>query len=388
LSKKRIGLDGRALGNLNRYRGIGRYTAHLIESLVQAGNDFQFVLFGYGQEPDSELLNHRFSSRLEWREIPKPRKPSFSTLLSEHLLFAQAVKDARVNLFHGIDHNMTPFLSCPFILTVHDLIPLVLRGPYLGPTAWLWMQAHRFAARKARFVIAVSEATLRDINRIWSIPLEHIIVIPEGVAAGCRPVEDGHLVKKITSKYDIKKPYFLYLGGFDPRKNIFNMLLAFKRFLIKTGDAFQFVLCGDTEGFEGYLMDEIEEMGLRGRVIHTGYVPDSDLPALYSGATAFIFVSIYEGFGLPLIEAMACGSPVLASGASSIPEVVGDAGLLVDPLDPAEIVTGMEQLAYNQALRKELIKRGLRRSSLFTWDSTAGRILMLYNNILEGGGQG
>lgn len=385
LRKVRIGLDGRALGNINRFRGIGFYTARLVEALVRRGEDYDFILFGYGDAPDDELLDKDILERLEWRRIPRLQGLSYLSLLSEHLLFARVVQRARVDLFHAIDHNMTPFLSGPSLVTVHDLIPLVLRGPYLGPTAWLWMQAHRWAAKRAKVVITVSQSTRRDVERIWGIPTERIQVVPEGVSPHYRPLCEEQDIEGIRERYGLRRPYFLYLGGFDPRKNIHNMLLGFKRFLISADGEFQFLLCGDKRGFEGYLEDEIEELGLEEEVILAGFIPVEDQQALYAGALALVCVSLYEGFGLPLLEAMACGTPVLASRVSSIPEVVGEAGLLVDPVDPESIAQGMKRLVLEHSLRKELVSAGLERSSLYTWDRVADSILEIYRRVIRGG---
>ncbi len=382
----RVGLDGRGLCNINRLRGIGRYTARLVEALIErAGDDIAFVLFGYGDGPGTGLLSSHILERLEWHELPRIEGFSLAGLLSEHLLMARDVDRTGVDLFHAIDHNMTPFLRCPSIVTVHDLILLVLRGPYLGPTAWSWMLAHRFAARRARRVVAVSENTARDVERIWGIAPERIAVVYEGVTPDYRPMEDEGAVKEACARYGIRGPYFLYLGGFDPRKNLHNMLSGFKRFLLAATDGFQLVLCGDAVGFEGYLEDEVEELGLGNDVVFTGFVPEEDLPALYSGAAGFLCVSLYEGFGLPLLEAMACGTPVLASRTSSIPEVVGDAGLLVDPLEPGEIAAGLERLASDGELAARLSGEGRARAAGFTWEKAAGSILELYGKVTKGG---
>jgi len=381
----RVGLDGRALGNINRFRGIGRYTARLVESLVRADADIEFILFGYGEAPQPDLLDPGVLNMLEWRQISNLEKLSYLGLLGEHLLLARTVEEAGVDIFHGMDHNMTPFLRCPSIVTVHDLILLVLRGPYLGPKAWLWMQAHRRAAQRASRVVAVSQSTKRDVERIWGIPRERIAVVPEGVTPEYHPVEDDKAVDEAAAEFGMKRPYFLYLGGFDPRKNLHNMLLSFKRFALAGGKGFQMVLVGDARGFEGYLHDEIEELGLRDKVVLPGFIPEDSLPALYCGASAFICVSLYEGFGLPLLEAMACGTPVLASRASSIPEVVGDAGLLVDPLEPEQIAEGMEKLAGDRGFAEELSLKGLSRARQFSWEKTADTIIDVYREVAEGG---
>ena len=255
----RVGIDARGLCNINRTRGIGRYTARLVEALVEeAGGGFDFVLFGYGEGPEPGLLNPRVMDVVEWRKMRHLEGFSYAGLLADHVSMASAVDGEGVDLFHAIDHNMTPFLRSPSIVTVHDLILLVLRGPYLGPTAWAWMLAQKYAARRARRVVAVSENTRSDVERIWGIPGERIRVVYEGVTPGYRPAEDQASVGAACERYGIKPPYFLYLGGFDPRKNLHNMFLGFKRFLLTAGGGYKLALCGDARGFEGYLDDVVE----------------------------------------------------------------------------------------------------------------------------------
>jgi glycosyltransferase involved in cell wall biosynthesis len=382
----RVGIDARGLCNINRTRGIGRYTARLVEALVeQAGSSADFVLFGYGDGPEPGLLDASVLGQVEWRGMPHLEGLSYAGLLADHVSMAGAIERAGLDLFHAIDHNMTPFLRVPSMVTVHDLILLVLRGPYLGPTAWAWMLAHGRAARRARLVVAVSENTRRDVERLWGIPGERVVVVYEGVTPDYQPPKGRRAVDSVLDRHGIDAPYFLYLGGFDPRKNLRNMLAGFKRFLLASGNAYRLVLCGDARGFEGYLADTMEELGLEGKVVFTGFVPEEDLPALYGGATAFLCVSLYEGFGLPLLEAMACGTPVLASDTSSIPEVVGDAGLLVDPLEPAQIAAGLERLAADKGLAADLAARGRERAVGFTWDRAAASIIELYHRVARGG---
>lgn len=380
----RVGLDGRGLCNVNRTRGIGRYTARLVEALLaRAGGDHEFVLFGTLDEPPSDLLSRETLERLEWRRMRMERYRVAGPLRG-YLAMAREIDGARLDLFHAIDHDMTPFLRTHSVVTVHDLILLVLRGPYLGPTAWRWMTAHKHAARRARAVVAVSENTRRDVERIWGIPRRRIAVVHEGVGPEYRPPEDEQAVLELCARYGLERPYFLYLGGFDPRKNLHNMLLGFKRFLLSGGGDHRLALCGDNRGFEGYIHDLVEELGLEARVALTGFVPEGDLPALYGGADAFLCLSLYEGFGLPLLEAMACGTPVLASRASSIPEVVGDAGLLVDPLEPDEIAAGLSRLAGDPVFARETAERGRERARHYTWERAAHCIMELYESILDG----
>ena len=382
----RVGLDGRALTNQNRLRGIGRYTARLIENLIKETSDFEFVVFGYGESPKNGLLDSDVMDKLEWRRLPGHDRLPFHDVLVDHLVFARAVQQAGVSFFHGVDHNLSPFLKCPSLVTVHDLIPLVMPGPYLGPRHLLWVKAHARAARKARLVVTDSDNTRRDVENIWGIPGERIKVVYAGVDEPKRTVEGERAIEKVREKYEIDRPFFLSIGGFDPRKNIGNTLLAFKRFLLESGLEFQLVMCGDLGRWGGYLQEETTELGLTGSVVLTGFVPDGDLPPLYSGALALVFLSLYEGFGLTPLESMTYETPVLTSRLSSIPEVVGDAGLYVDPLEPADIAAGMARLAEDEELREQLKAKGLRRASLFTWEKTAREILVLYPRVAQGGG--
>jgi glycosyltransferase involved in cell wall biosynthesis len=385
LTRTLIGLDGRGLGNINRTRGIGQYTRQMLKGLLEKNRDYGLVIFGYGQA--GENLDADMAAEVAWREIATPPRTSTLTLPLEHLLLARAVRGTGLSLFHAIDHNLSPWLPVPTLVTVHDLILEVLRGPYLGPTAWLWMRSHRAAARRARRVIAVSESTRRDVERVWGIPGERIAVIPEGVEKRFGPPADREETRASLARLGIERPYFLYVGGFDPRKNLHNLLLGFKRALRGGAGDVQLVLAGDTSGFDDYLQDEILELGLEGRAILPGYVAAGDLPLLYGGALAFTFLSLYEGFGLPLLEAMACGTPVLAAGNSSVPEVVGEAALLTDPLDPSAIAGCLLRLASDEALRRDLAARGIEQAARFTWEGTARRVLDLYGQTLgEGGG--
>ncbi len=206
MKKALIGLDGRGLGNINRARGIGQYTTQLLKGLLEVNRDYDLVLFGYGRAGDN--LDADMAAGLSWREIARPPRTSTLTLPLEHLLLARAVQGAGLSLFHAIDHNLSPWLPVPTLVTVHDLILEVLRGPYLGPTAWLWMRSHRTAARRARRVITVSESTRRDVERVWGIPPERIAVIPEGVEKRFGPPADREAVRTSLAAWGSNAPTF------------------------------------------------------------------------------------------------------------------------------------------------------------------------------------
>jgi len=382
LKKTRIGFDGRALCDISQYRGDGRYTACLVDNLVRLGEEYRFVLFGYRKSFDPRLLEEETLKKIEWQEIPLAGRLPCADITANHILFARAVNGSGLSLFHSIDHNMTPFLKCPSIVTVHDLILLILRGPYLGPKSYFWIKAQHRATLKASLIVTISETTRRDVERLWSVPKDRIEVVYEGVNERYKPISDEKKIDEILRKYGIKKPYFLYVGGFDPRKNILNTLLGFKRFL-KNHGGYYLAMCGDPVGFEDYIHDEIEDLGLSDRIILTGNVPHNDLPFIYSAATALVLISQYEGFGLPVLESLACGTPVLLSREGSLLEIAGDAGLYVDLLEPDRIAEVMALLAFDERIRGKLREKGLRRASKFTWDEAARKILGLYSRVIR-----
>lgn len=384
MSKHRVGLDGRALTNQNRIRGIGLYTARLLENLVRETEDYEFVVFGEGPCPDGELLGKDTLDRLNWWELPRHERVPYHDVHIDHCTLARSVDESRVSLFHGIDHNLSPFIRCPTIVTVHDLIPMIMPGPYLGPRNYMWVTAHRIATRRARLVVTVSDNTRQDVERLWKVPPGRIRVVYEGAYEKDDP-PGGTAEGQALRKYGIDRPYFIGTGGFDPRKNISNILEAFKLLLLEEGDRFQLVLTGDLGRFAHSIREELLELDIEESVVLPGFIPDGDLACLRNHAVALVFVSLYEGFGLPPLESMKHGTPVLTSRVSSIPEVVGEAGLYVDPLEPEDIAAGMTRLANDEELREALKKKGLEQAKRFTWEKTARELLALYPLVLEGG---
>jgi glycosyltransferase involved in cell wall biosynthesis len=233
----------------------------------------------------------------------------------------------------------------------------------------------RFSCRAARRIIAPSQATRRDLEREYGIAGERIRVIAHGVDEEMRPVRDPARLAEVRARYGIRSDYLLYLGTLQPRKNVGRLVDAFLRCRQRAGRDLTLVLAGQP----GWLLQAVDAhvagAEARGAVVRPGYVAREDLPALYSGALAFVFPSLYEGFGLPVLEAMACGAPVLASSTSSLPEVVGDAGMLVSPLDTGALAAALERLVADADLRSDLAERGLARARQFTWERCGRRTL-------------
>ena len=278
------------------------------------------------------------------------------------------------------------FLRVPYIITVHDLIRYFnLKGfatfihrPNLRDRFYLNLDYK--SVKKATRIIAVSETTKNDLMHYLGIPDERISVIYVGV--------DHRLFRPVPHRiYDT--PYILFVGSEHPRKNFAGLLEAFSRLkgeprfkelkLVKVGKA-----GGQEADFRGQTMEVVSALGLVGEVIFTDFVPEADLPVYYSGAEVFVLPSLYEGFGFPPLEAMACGCPVVTSNTSSLPEVVGEAGIMVNPYDTDSLAEAMRQVLTNSILREDMVRKGLEQAKKFSWEKAARRTLKVYNQVASG----
>jgi len=290
---------------------------------------------------------------------------------------------AGVGLFHATEHLLPRFSSVRTVFTLHDLIFLFHPETHKPLNRWfLTLMMPRFL-RAADAIIAVSECTKRDAIRFYGIPEEKITVIYEGVSPHFRPASP-EAVRAVREKYSLPEHFILYVGTIEPRKNLTALLEAFTNL--------QSAICNlhlVFVGKKGWLYEgffrRLRELGLEDRVLFTGYVPDEDLPAIYSAADLFVFPSLYEGFGLPVLEAMACGTPVVCSNTSSLPEVAGDAALLVDPTDMRALAGAMKRALTDEEKRKEMREKGLRRAAKFSWEKAATMTLKVYQDVLFDG---
>ena len=283
-----------------------------------------------------------------------------------------------VVLSTGSEGTLVPLM--PQVVTVHDIIPLLF--PSLHPHAIELIFFRHFLPRVLRHssaVIAVSESTKKDIIKFYHLPAEKIHVIYEGYDTELfYSQQDTQAVTKVYGLED----YIHYGGNILPHKNVARLIQAFK--LIASKVPHQLVLQGRRDSVHAAELETlVRELDLEGRVVFVGYVPLNHLPCLYSGATAFVTVSLSEGFGLPPLEAMACGTPVVASRVSSLPEVVGDAGILVDPNDTEQIAEALLRVIEHPALRAELSQKAVKRAALFSWSATARQTLELLQSVAK-----
>mgnify|MGYP001813947866 CR=1 FL=1 len=381
-----IGIDA-SRATAARRTGTEVYSLHLIRALLARGAGHRFRLY-FNRAPAPGL----FPMGADCRVMPLPR-------LWTHLRLSREMQSAPPDVLFVPSHVL-PLVHPPrSVVTVHDL-----GYHYYPETHTLFQNAYlrwstRYNARTARCVLADSEATRQDLLRYYEVPEERIVVAHPGRDETLAPVRDPQILRKVRSRYGLNAPYFLYIGTLHPRKNLVRLIEAFAALRIASraqgqpvdGRAdrvseSQLVLAGQKGWLYEEIFAQVRELGLAERVILTGYVPDSDLGSLLSGALAFVFPSLYEGFGLPVLEAMACGTPVVCSDVSSLPEVAGDAALYVDPLDVGAMAQALHQIAVDAGLRRALVGRGFQQVHRFSWRRCAQETLQVLEDAFHGVG--
>lgn len=363
---------------VHQHAGLGRYAQELLLALATADRQNEYVVF----------YNNPAAARVEpsLERFPKITTPlsykpwRLSALLAHFTRIPQDPLLPGVDLFHATDHLLPYFRRIKSVFTLHDLIFLFHPETHKSLNRWfLTLMMPRFL-RAADAVIAVSECTKRDAIRFYRIPEEKITVIYEGVNPRFRPASP-ETIAAVRARYGLPERFILYVGTIEPRKNLTTLLEAFHH-LLATYDL-RLVIVGKKGWLYERFFRRLRELGLENRVLFTGYVPDEDLPAIYSAADLFVFPSLYEGFGLPVLEAMACGTPVICSNTSSLPEVAGDAALLVDPTDARALTGAMEQVLTNERLWATLRAKGMERARGFTWEKAAYRTWEVYQQVIS-----
>jgi glycosyltransferase involved in cell wall biosynthesis len=352
--------------------GMGRYAASIAEALVLLGVPLSaFVNDTRGTVLPPPLTDLRVvSAGLPLRRWRLRAAVSYFGGPTMDRVFG------RIGLFHATDH-LLPKIAAPSVFTLHDTAYLRFARYYLPRNRiYLREMIPRFLRRADR-VIAVSEQTKRDALEFYGIDPVRITVIPEGVDRAFRPDVDRSLIADVRRRYRLPERFVLNVGTIQPRKNLVTLLDAFDAIRPRHRDVGLVIAGAKGWLYEGVL-SRIRERGLGSDVILTGRVDDADLPAIFNAAEIFAYPSVYEGFGLPPLEALACGTPVLCSDASSLPEVVGDAGILIPPNDLDAWVYELDRLLSDEGARRDVGRRGPERASTFTWEEAGRRTLEVY----------
>ncbi len=351
--------------------GTENYALQLIRALLDLQSPHRFTLY-FRDHPPAGLFGSY--PNVECKVIPMSR-------LWTHIGFASALWTARPDVTFVPAHSLPFVFPGPAVATVHDL------GYRFFPEAHPAFERRyldlttRTTARRATRILADSEATRRDLVSQYAVDAGKIDVVYPGVE-GIQRASDAQ-IEAARARYGLPERYLLFLGTLQPRKNIRRLVEAILCYVQSAGDNISLVLAGK----RGWLIDDVLAQvtdSHRGRVIMPGYIADEDVPAVYSGALALVFPSLYEGFGFPVLEAMRCGAPVLCSNTSSLPELAGDAAVLVDPLSVQSIADGIARLVTDPALRADLVRRGYRQAEQFTWKRAAEKALRALESAAGG----
>lgn len=389
MTTPRVGVDVRALQKgfkSHQGRGIGRYVRSLLEAMLPLDVERRI---GFLAEAGGELDGGGKDDPRLVRIASPPwvaRLGPEAVHLRQHLFWSRALPRLPFDLFHFCSQTDAPAaLGGRYVVSVLDLIPHRLADLYSVGKSSFRFQLGRFlerrALRRARGLIAISEYTKRDLVDLLGIPSERIAVTHLGVRQGLRPTPEAD-VAALRRRHRLHPGYLLYVGGIDPRKNL-SFLLEVMRAIIAERPETELVLAGryrDDPAFPA-LVAEIQRLGLERSVRLTGYISEEELGALYSGASVFVYPSLYEGFGLPPLEAMTCGAPVVAADRTALPEVLGHAALLVDPQDVGEFTEAVLSLIDHPERRRELSEAGRRHAERFTWEATARATLGAYRQF-------
>lgn len=367
----RVGVDARLM--YHQPAGISRYTWHLLQAIAELDKEDEFVVFQHRKHRTSLVTQPNF--RRATLYAPAHHRLEQQALAVELLRFP-------LDVLHSTDFIPPLYSRVKSVITVHDLAFIHYPHFLTTESAAYYGQIDKAVAH-AKHIIVPSEHTRQDLIAQMGVPDDKVSVIYEAANPMFRPLPFAETRRAVMAKYAIPEKYILSVGTIEPRKNITGLLQAFACLRAKYGlmDA-GLVIAGG----KGWLYDEtlqtVTDLGLNDSTFFLGRVPDEDLHALYVGARCLIHPAYYEGFGLPPLEAMACGTPTIVSDVSSLPEVVGDAALLVNPRNTEEIAVAMHRLLTDDALHAELAEKGLQRAATFSWERAASKTLEVYRQVV------
>ncbi len=372
-----VGLNAHLLSLTLNYRGAGinSYIYHLLRYLEQGDSGQRYSVF---------LGERRFASqRLALHYSRWPTYRPMVRILWEQLALPIVLRQTGVDLLHAMAFAGPLAAPCPFVVTIYDLSFLRYPGAF---RPWNRCYLSRFtavSARRARRVIAISESTKRDVVDLLGVPADRVDVVYCGTDEFFHPLPAA-AVDRFRRERALPERFILFLGTLEPRKNVQALVRAYGRWHAAEPDIPKLVVGGGKGWYYDQIFTEVETLGLTGEVIFPGYIGQEELPLWYNAADLFVYPSRFEGFGLPVLEAMACGTPVVTSNVSSLPEVAGDAALLVPPDDEAQLIEAMRRALSDKALRQEMRAKGQAHAATFTWERTARQTAAIYQRALGG----
>jgi len=369
----RIAIDAR----LSYYvqGGITQYTLNLIRALAAVDRENEYLLFQRRPDQRTIVTQSNFRRVSLWAPTHHP--------LEQYVFSAELALQGRIDVVHCTDFIPPFYYRRPSVITVHDLAFLLYPHFLTRRSARYYGLIDR-AVRRADHIIAVSEATKRDLVRLTGTPEHKVTVIHEAAEPIYFPIHDQDVLEQIHIKYHLPEQYVLFVGTIEPRKNLPTLIRAYRGLIEQYKSEAHLAIVGK----QGWLYDEVyrlvEELGLQERVHFLGRVPAADLPHIYNASQMLVLPSYYEGFGLPPLEALACGVPVIVSDTSAMPEVVGDAAIRVACEDVEGFTVAMWRLLTDDGLRADMVAKGLKRVKCFSWERAARETLGVYERVAQG----
>lgn len=377
----KIAIDVRHLTKHDNRGGIYRYTLDLINGLQELDQVNEYLLFFHCFRRVHREAIDKYSFGKNFHKVICRLPNKFLGSWLEKGYLPADIFTGRVNIFHGPAFTLLKQRYGKKVVTIHDLMfmhhPEFLKEDWVEPLR----KSTSRAIKEADAIIAVSNSVKNEILEFFRVPAEKVHVIYNGIGKEFIPHHDLSRRDYIKSKYGIKSRYILFVGNIEPKKNLLRLIEAYSRFIKMSSEEFQLVIAGPKAWFYDRVKQHASSLGLMENVIFTGFVPGEDLPLLYSFADIFTFPSLNEGFGIPLIEAMACGTPVVASKIDSLTEVAGDAALMIDPCDVEEIADSLYIMMTDSEKRTKYVTNGFMRAKRFSWGKTAEETLRLYREL-------
>jgi glycosyltransferase involved in cell wall biosynthesis len=378
--RMRIGIEAQRIFRKKKH-GMDIVALELIRHLQQLDKTNEYVVFAKEDEDDGVIAE---TGNFRIVRIPGRPYPYW-----EQVLLPREVRRQNIELLHCTANTAPVQLDVPLIVTLHDIIYLEKWNFTEGTTYQILGNLYRrfnvpAVVRKASRILTVSDFENKRIKAHFGIGADKVNTVYNGVSSHFRRVADRSRLEEVRRKYSLPTAFAFFLGNTDPKKNVAGVLRALG--ILKKQDALNFMLVMpdiDRDYLHRLMRSIGEPTGLLDNICFTGYIPNGELPAIYSLADFFLYPSLRESFGIPMLEAMACGTPVITSSSSSMPEVAGDAALFVDPADPGAIAAGISKLRSDAILREDLISKGLRRSARFSWEKNAQQTLHIYTSVLN-----
>lgn len=378
----RVGLDAHLLSLTQSYRaaGINGYIYELLNRLpALSRSEPRLELVAYlhdeafrGRE-SLRVVRSKWNTRSPWRRIAWEQ-----TVL--------ATESRRLDLLHAMAFAVPLAAACPTVVTVHDLSFLRFPNAFRPLNRLYLSTVTRLSVRRAQRVIVGAASTRQDVLELTAAPPDRVVTVPYGVTDAFRPAAPA-AVAEFRRRKGLPDQFILFLGTLEPRKNIGQLIESYALLRQRRGGAAgapKLIIVGGKGWHYESLFTRVTQLGLIDDVLFTGYAPAEELPWWYRAATLFVFPSLFEGFGLPVLEALACGTPTITSNVSSLPEVAGDAAILVDPHDKEGLVSAMERLLDDPELRRSLSLAGVRQAAQFPWSRTAAETIAVYHDVLGG----